>query len=139
MGSDVQQRQPAANENRVTNYKRFVAGSARSKERLDELQYDPIGELVATYDEICKMIEREIKLRDGDLVVLDKNGKAKNWYPDNLDKLLEKRIRISEALLRYGYGRVPENIPTNEDVIPPLIIQTTKKGEIYHAIPIGET
>jgi hypothetical protein len=113
--------------------KRIHAGSARSKERLRELGFDPIGELVETYEQILELIQYEYDLRDGIVVRLTKAGAERVWYPDMLDKLMDKKLRVAEQLLRYGYGRVPETVNVMEKKPMPLIINTTKKGEVYHA------
>lgn len=124
--------QPRGNGNDVIPIKRFHAGSERSKERLRVLGYDPIGELVATYHEILKLIELEYKYRDKEIVRLNAAGKEVNWYPDMLEKLLDKKINIADKLLRYGYGRVPETQMIEEKQMPAFIVHTTKQGAVYH-------
>lgn len=101
--------QPPINDSAVSQVKRYVGGSERSRERLEILKFDPIENLVKDYEEIQGLIQHEYKLRDGHIKRLHPStGKEMAWYPDLLEKLLDKRMRISENLLRYGYGRVTE-------------------------------
>lgn len=101
--------QPPANMQEQQKVKRYVGGSARSVERLEILKFDPIENLVNDYHEIQELIALEYKYRDAVIVRMHPStGKAMAWYPDMLDKLLDKRMRISSELMRYGYGRVPE-------------------------------
>jgi hypothetical protein len=45
--------------------------------------------------------------------------------------IYEKQIMIAEKLLRYRYGRVPENETFEAERPSSLIVNLTKKGETY--------
>lgn len=125
--------QPPSRDTELFDSRRFHAGSERSKDRLRQLRYDPIGELVAEHHNLTQLIQREYDLRDKKIIVISENtGKPLTWRPDAMLKLIEQRIKIAEQLLRYGYGRVPEVVINEERSIPSFIVQTTKKGEVYH-------
>jgi len=108
------------------------AGSARSKERLAQLSFDPIQELVVLYREVEALIQLEYKYRDREIIRFTTKGLEMAWYPDNLDKLLDKKMNISDKLLRYGYGRVPETTVVEDKRMPAFVVHTTKKGAVYH-------
>jgi hypothetical protein len=118
--------QPMVHDNSVVAAKRYHAGSKRSQERLSELKYDPIGELVEQYHQLGEAILSEIRWRDGEEVRLNAKGQPRTYHHDMLDKLLDKRLKIAEALLRYGYGRVPENAPVEEKEVPMFNIVLSK-------------
>lgn len=121
--NETKKEQPPARGSSVVDGKRFHAGSDRSKTRLRELNYDPIGELVRKYWEMEKLIEDELRYKSGELVKLNRStGKEMNWYPDFLEKLLSKQSDIADKLLRYGYGRVPETNIIENQRVPPMII-----------------
>ncbi len=130
---DTKKEQPPIRDSAETAPKRYHAGSQRSQTRLRDLNYDPIGELVRKYHELERLILVEMDYKSGALVKMSRStGKEMNWYPDFLGKLLDQQTAIADRLLRYGYGRVPEiNINENRS-LPPMLISTTKKGDIYH-------
>jgi hypothetical protein len=132
-GSKSEIEQPKAYDTALTNQKRYVAGSQRSQKRLTDLNYDPIGELVKQYHRLQECIDEELKYKSGELVKLSlRDGKPLMWRPDALHRYMDQAIVVAEKLLRYGYGRVPEINVTENRSLPPLIVQTTAKGEIYH-------
>lgn len=118
---------------------KFFAGSARSIGRLKHLNFDPIKELVDKYRELETEIDRQKKIRAGEIVELTATGKPKSYRAEVHHALYDKQISIGEKLLRYAYGRVPEtNVDENKTVMP-LIVNLTKKGETYIANDIEET
>jgi hypothetical protein len=111
---------------------RFIAGAKRSQLRLSHLGYDPIGELVEQYKTIQLEVEYQKKLRSGEIVELNPStGKPRAYRAEIHHGLLDKLIKISEALLRYGYGRVPETSIVEEKKALPLVVNLTKKGDQY--------
>ena len=125
--------QPPVRDGELFEAKRYHSGSERSKDKLRTLRYDPIEKLVNEHNYYTELLTREEKVRDGLIVNLNPNtGKVLIWRPDFMMKLLELRQNVADKLLRYGYGRVPETNTLETQTIPPLIINTTKKGEVYH-------
>ena len=110
---------------------RFQAGGQRSVARLRQLQYDPIGELVENYRKLKLEVERQEKIRDGVIVELTATGKPRSYRAEIHHALYDKLIAVSDKLLRYGYGRVPETLLVEEKKPLPLIVNLTKKGETY--------
>ena len=112
-----------------TNY---MAGAKRSQLRLKHLGFDPIGELVSQYKVIQEEIEYQKKLRSGEIVELNPStGKSRAYRAEIHHGLLDKLTKIGEALLRYGYGRVPETSIVEEKKALPLVVNLTKKGDQY--------
>lgn len=110
----------------------FQAGAKRSQLRLKHLGFDPIGELVKQYRQLELELEYQEGLRSGAIVELSAStGKAKAYRPEVHHAIYDKLIKVGEALLRYGYGRVPETTVVEEKRPMPLVVNLTKKGETY--------
>lgn len=131
--SDSGIKQPPIRGGRTPGVPQYQAGGPRSVRRLAALNYDPIGELVENYRKIQSEIERQEKIRDGLIVELQNNGKPRAYRAEVHHALYDKLIAIGDKLMRYGYGRVPETINIEEKKAMPLIVNLTKKGEVYVA------
>jgi hypothetical protein len=110
------------------NYK---AGAKRSIQRLESLGFDPIKSLVENYQKLQEELVYHEKWRDGEIVPLTANGKVRSYNAETHMTIYDKLIKVGESLLRYGYGRVPENVDQSEKAPMPLIVNLTKKGEQY--------
>lgn len=130
-------RQPPLRGGRQPGIPQYQAGGPRSVRRLANLNYDPIGELVSNYRAIQAEITRQENIRDGKIVEFTANGRPKNYRPEVHHALYDKLINIGEKLLRYGYGRVPETIQVEDKRSQPLIVNLTKKGDVYVANDFG--
>ncbi len=129
MADDIEQ--PPLRGGRPPGIPQFQSGGQRSVARLRNLQYDPIGELVAKYRMLEAEIARQEKIRDGVIVELTATGKPKSYRAEVHHALFDKLIAIGDKLLRYGYGRVPETVMVEEKKPLPLIVNLTKRGETY--------
>jgi hypothetical protein len=109
----------------------YNAGSTRAVVRLRNLNFDPIGKLVERYNALEKDVENYRKIRSGELVELLGNGKPRAFSYDVLLQMEQRLIDISEKLLRYGYGRVPEAGGIEAPKLPTLHISLTKPGETF--------
>lgn len=104
----------------------FRAGAQRSVNRLEFLKFDPIGELVDTYDSICKEIIRMELIRDGAIIESRLDGKPRAYSREVHMALIDRRIAIAKELLRYGYGRAPEgDVKEAPKEKPMLVVQLT--------------
>lgn len=112
---------------------KYFAGGPRSVARLKHLKFDPIGELVAKYRDLEKEVERQKLIRDNVIVELTSAGKPRAYRPEVHHALYDKQISIGEKLLRYAYGRVPDEGAEMPKQPMPLIVNLTKKGETYIA------
>lgn len=112
------------------SYPQFRAGANRSVGRLRALNFDPIGELVHKYRKLEEELDRQEKRRSGELVELNSMGKPRAFRHEDLVGVYDRLIDISEKLLRYRYGRVPE-LENNQKPTAPLIVNLTKKGDVY--------
>ena len=118
----------------------FHSGGLRSRARLEQLRFDPIGELVAKYRELEKEVELQENIRDGKIVQMTNAGKPRAYRPEVHHALYDKLISIAEKLLRYNYGRVPEVEELKKRAPAALVVQLTQAGETYSigdALPQG--
>lgn len=124
-------KQPPLRGGRTAGVGQFHSGAKRSVARLKQLNYDPIGELVANYRKLQAEVERQEKIRDGAIVELTSTGRTKAYRAEVHHALYDKLITIGDKLLRYGYGRVPETTIVEDRKPMPLVVNLTKKGEVY--------
>jgi len=110
----------------------------RSRSALIRFKYDPLEELVLNHKRILAKIEEQDLIREGKLILLDSNGKQRGYSYEIHMNLYDKLTKISEALIRYSYARVPETVNVNDDRPNVLIINTTKKGEQYKIGDVDE-
>lgn len=111
---------------------KYNSGSSTSVSKLQQLHFDPIERLVATYIKLEDEIDRQERLRSGALKELMGNGKQRSYRQEDHFALYDKLINISEKLLRYRYGRVPEG--DNQDKIRKagaLVVHLTKKDGVH--------
>lgn len=112
---------------------KYRAGGARAVSRLKALNYDPIERLVNIHNELAEEIEYQKKLRSGAIQELTSQGRPRAYRAEIHHGLLEKQAKIAADLLRYGYGRVPENAVEDKPPPPALIVNLTAKGQVYVA------
>ena len=110
---------------------RNLKGGVRSVNRLKQLQFDPIGELVAKYRKIEEELVYQEKRRSGEIVELLPSGKPRYYDYQQHMALYDRLLKVGEQLLRYGYGRVPETVQIEDKRPAPLVINLTAKGETY--------
>jgi hypothetical protein len=110
----------------------YKAGGGAAKDRLAALAFDPIAELVISHRRLELEIERMEKWRDGIEVPLTGSGKPMSYRPEVHHKLYDNLSKISESLLRYGYGRVSETAILQTQQIAPLVI--TLSDDDYNAV-----
>jgi len=110
---------------------RYVRGAARSVAKLRTLQFDPISELVSQYRKLQEELTYQERLRSGAIVELNANGKPRSYRVDAHLSIYDKLREIGKELLRYGYGRVPELNVLEQRAPMPLIVNLTKKGEVF--------
>ena len=111
----------------------WVAGKKKSIDRLRNLMYDPIGELVCTHRRLELELLRQELIRDNEIQDLTPSGKHRAYSTMHHYALYDRIIKISESLLRYAYGRVPENAIMEEKRPAPLIVNLNRKGTVYVA------
>lgn len=107
-------------------------GGTKSVAKLEQLGFDPISKLVDTYRYLENEIAQQEAIRDGKLVLYNNNGRARSYSFEVHHNLIDKLITISEKLLRYRYGRVPEL--GNEEktkFAASMVIELTKRGDTY--------
>ncbi len=120
----------------MTRVTRPRNGAASSKARLSELRFDPIYELVMKFRQLEAELEYHEKWRNNEIVVLTSTGKTRNYNVEVHMNLYDKLTSISEKLLRYYYGRVPETDTGNAVERASLVINLSTTGDTY---TIGDT
>jgi phosphoglycerate-specific signal transduction histidine kinase len=108
-----------------------------SVQRLDDLGFDPISELVKTYEMLKLEVQRQEDIRDGRVVELTTKGTPKAYYAETHHALYDKMIKVGESLLRYKYGRVPEVSLEQERPHSQLIINLTGQAPITQEVSDG--
>ena len=129
MSSEI--KQPPVKGGRPPGIPQWEHGGVKANIRLQSLQFDPIGELVKRYRQLEKELQRQEDIRDGIVIERLGNGKARAYRPEVHHAIYDRLIAISDKLLRYGYGRVPEVSITENRPPQALIVNLTKKGEQY--------
>jgi hypothetical protein len=109
----------------------YRGGSARSVSTLNHLRFDPIEELVQTYRRLQEELDWHETLRDGDQTFTRPNGTTYSYSSDAHMKVYERVESISKELLRYGYGRVPENADMGLNRNATLVVNLTTKGDKF--------
>lgn len=102
--------------------KNYRTGSVKSQVRLEELGFDPIGELVMLYRQLQNEDKIMCSLRDGTYVPINDDGRRIRYSYVAHMTLLGQLEKVASQLLRYGYGRVPETITVEEKTSEALII-----------------
>lgn len=110
----------------------YSPGRPRSVKKLEELQYDPLEDMVGLARRISAELDRQEQRREGTLVELTYNGKPRYYNEANHIALLGQAQKTVAELMRYKYGRVPEGAAA----IPPkktgsLSITLTKEGDVF--------
>jgi hypothetical protein len=108
---------------------------ARSISQLRKLGFDPMEKLVKVYAELEKEVDRQHQIRDGSLVELTGTGRPRAYRAEVHHALYDKMINIGNNLMRYGYARIPETSVLEETSGNPLVINLTKKGDVYTINP----
>ena len=105
---------------------------SNSRDRLESLDFDPIVSLVNNHKRITEQLVYYDNWRDGILIPLNSDGKPRYYNAEVHMNLYDKLSKISESLLRYGYGRVSE-VDNTERNTQPIVINLTTNGETFHA------
>jgi len=113
------------------NAPRYVGGSVRSVNALNKLRFDPIEELVDKYRKLEVELAWHEQVRACEVVPLNSEGKVRHYSADAHMRVYERLESIAKELLRYGYGRVPESMDLNINKPSKLVINLTKKGEVF--------
>ena len=108
----LKQRPQVFGSNAILQQKRL-----NSQEMLDQLQHDPIEELVKIHDRLERSLEIMEGIRDGKY-----KGRFSPEYYNQTLMLLQKN---NADLLRYKYARVSETVRVENENVPVLSIQLT--------------
>ena len=110
----------------ILDGQKLIAGSRRSRKRLEELNFDPIEKLVRLYEELQTEEQYWRNLRNVSSVqVIGDDGKRKKTVRYSAmahSTVWAQMEKVANDLLRYGYGRVPESLNINTPNASPLSI-----------------
>lgn len=113
---------------RLKGIPQYKSGGPKSVNKLKVLNFDPIEELVSKYKKLEAELEYHEKVREGSIVPLTPTGKVRSYDSETHMNVYDKLLKVSESLLRYRYGRVPETVNFEDKTVPPLIINLDKSG-----------
>ena len=122
---------PASARGRSVGRVNYGFGGKKSTARMRELDFDPIKALVDTYRKVEREVARHELIQEGKLVELNAQGNPRAYRPDVHHALSDKQIAVGEKLMRYMYGRVPDEGQAAPVAPPALVVQLTQKGETY--------
>jgi hypothetical protein len=117
--------------NRAT---RSVAYSKKAISKLASLGFDPLEEMVKCHRNITEQIARQKyfqKLQDEGLKAT--GGKFSGMM---LATLLAAEEKLLNDVLPYAYSKVPIDNSVTDPDLPPLIVNLTKKGDVYEINPV---
>lgn len=109
----------------------YHGGTQRSQRKLSDLNFDPIEQMVEKYRKLEAELAYQEAVREGTIVPLNSNGKPRTYNPEVHMAIYDKLVTVTDKLLRYKYGRVPETSVVETKEKPPLVINLTKEGEKY--------
>jgi hypothetical protein len=109
----------------------YKGGSVRSVETLNALRFDPIVELVEHYRKLQVELLWHEQIRSGEIVPIMPSGKPRAYNAAAHMMVYDKLLEIGRELLRYGYGRVPEDVNLNVNRPSTMVINLTRKGEQF--------
>ena len=122
---------PAGRPKGIPNY---YAGGKRSQEVMKALGYDPIKELVETHKTLQKQLDFHEKVKQGIFVPLAASGRPIRYNANAHNECLAMLIKVGESLLRYKYGRVPEETSNADKEPGALVINLSKDIATYKSL-----
>jgi hypothetical protein len=109
----------------------YHSGGNRARARLRTLNFDPIDMLVKRHKELENELEMQEQMKDGKAVRLRQDGKPKAFVFEQYLGVQRELISISEKLMRYKYGRVPEVETPKAQAKPMMLVRLNKKGDVF--------
>lgn len=118
----------------LTPVQKRTLGRIDASTKMIQLGYDPLGALIKQHNDITAELERQEKIRIGEIVELRQDGKPKAFNMDNVFRLRDQLILIGDKLLRYGYGRVPENDGAPQSAPSALVVILNKDDAQFRQV-----
>ena len=99
--------------------------------RLIKNGFDPIDEMIETYEEIKRELEALERSKYEPVVFIGRDKKERKIKYSHMAyaTLLALKQKVAADLIRYGYARVPETVNVDAPSVAPLVINLTPKGE----------
>jgi len=118
----------------------YRPGSTRSQRRLNRLGFDPIGELTKQYQKLEIELEYQENLRSQRIVELGPTGKPRSYRPEIHHAIYDRLTKIGVELLKYSYGKVPDEVIENAIEEPKMVINLHDSNATFaKQITNGET
>jgi len=122
----------------LVSTKKVLKNLSKSQEILEYLEFDPIVELVSKYKELEALCNWHERWRIGEIQPISANGRARNYSPTAHAEIYDRLLKVSEQLLRYKYGRIPETLEIQHKEIPPFVVNLSREGDTYSLNEKGE-
>ena len=115
--------------------KRFISGARRSQRRLATLGFDPIEKLVNLYKTLEEEHNYYVNLREANVQIneMTASGKIKKTHRYSgvaHAAVLSNMEKVSNDLMRYAYGRVPEGMTSLDKPVGAMIVQLNDKNSV---------
>lgn len=92
-----------------------------ARQKLDELGFDPLVELVKTHRELGTEADKQRKVRDGELVVLKSDGKPRAYNSAQHMQALSEQGKIGGQLAEYMYKKAHQEVDNERPSVPFII------------------
>lgn len=89
-----------------------------ARQRLQDLGFDPIEELVKTHRELASEAKLQKEIRDGQRVLLRADGKARAYNPAQHMQALAESGKIAGQLAEYSDKKAHQEVVSDKPSIP---------------------
>jgi len=101
---------------------RKVIKGKTARQRLMELEFDPLDELVETYKALKTEAEIQTAIRDNALVLLRHDGKPRAYNSAQHMQALSEKAKVAGTLTEYMYKKAAQEQVDERPAIPFQII-----------------
>jgi hypothetical protein len=119
-----------------------LAYSKESIRKLEKIGFDPLLEMVSLYRRVRSQIDRQELLQEAQDIARENKleGQVKNGYSSMaLEGFMNTASKVLSDMIPYRYAKVPVEEAEKDGAPPPLIIETTKEGEMFIIDPLNES
>lgn len=109
----------------------YVPKKPKSEKKLDEMKYDPLERQVRLIMRLEKELDRQEMIRSGELIELTPTGKRRYYNEMNHLSIYDKLAKANNDLIKYKYGKVPDNIEENNKQVHTLTIGLSEEGAVF--------
>jgi len=103
---------------------RKVIRGKTARQRLMELEFDPLDELVDTYKALNDEAQIQDGIRSGELVMMRPDGKARAYNSAQHMQALSEKAKVASTLTEYMYKKAAQEQTDERPTIPFQIVLT---------------